>query len=544
MGGISLASCRVRMANSTQENKALNKGVLASRSTDMAQCPSSQPSNQFVVDINNCAVVIVGDNNVINVDSSTLSNNTELQRKSLSDLWSERVSKGDAKIDGLDFTEQNMAKISQKNRRVPRCPVEMLVQEEKSAAISTISPVVKCKQHNCGCVDEERKRECGIGAAVENLQKKRCNRKRRKRQGCNPNHTTSSSDEDRREATLNELSFENDRSTFQEALQTLHFCVNALRPLLLNCRWAEFERVAEELLLFKDDAVTPTREITVVLEKSIAFAHRMNDLERTEDMMNNAVKKIEQTSGSVRLLLEVFSKGYLASLYRRRKMFGKAETCLEVAWKLASGFPPCWPVMILLYQFGSFKMEIASMFPGSRTEYSGATEGKKLLDGCIKMCVQLDGKSSFAMYVEHYASVKIALMNLNCETSLSRDKDIIRQNIVEAEERLGTLETEFCSNKEMEVLRIRRLIAKVDLCYRLEEYYDAEEIAQETLEMSEKFGVKLELTRVQQRLIDIRRKITESLSNETFRDIPKMIDSCSPTNNSPNSSVYYTCSSN
>ena len=54
---------------------------------------------------------MVGDNNVINFDSSALSNNSELQRKSLSDLWSERVSKGDAKIAGLDLTKQNMAKI-------------------------------------------------------------------------------------------------------------------------------------------------------------------------------------------------------------------------------------------------------------------------------------------------------------------------------------------------------------------------------------------------------------------------------------------------
>ena len=143
----------------------------------------------------------------------------------------------------------------------------------------------------------------------------------------------------------------------------------------------------------------------------------MNDLERAEDMMNNAVKKIEKTSGSVRLLLEVFSKSYLATVYKRRKMFGKAEMCLEVARKIASGFPPCCPVMLLLYELGSFKMDIASMFPGSRTEYYGATEGKKLLDSCIKMCVQSDGES-FSTYYEQCAVVKIALMNLNCETRL------------------------------------------------------------------------------------------------------------------------------
>lgn len=69
----------------------------------------------------------------------------------------------------------------------------------------------------------------------------------------------------------------------------------------------------------------------------------------------------------------------------------------------------------------------------------------------------------------------------------------------------------------------------MDLRYRRKKYNDAEEIAQQTLELIETSGFKLQVTRVQERLTDIRRKITESSSNETFRDRlrPKIIDSCS-----------------
>ena len=403
---------------------------------------------------------------------------------------------------------------------------------------SEFFPVVKCERQHRGS-----DWKCCIEAATKNVQKIGRSRKRRKSQRCNPNYTTSCSGDDWSHAvTLNELSFEIDSSSFQQAVQTLHCCVNALHPLLMNGRWAEFERLAEELLL-KDDVVNPTREIIVVLEKDLAFALRMNDLERTEDMMNNTVKKIEQTSGSVRLLLEVFSKCYLASLYRRRKMFGKAEMCLEVARKIASGFPPCLPVMLLLYELGSFKMEIASMFPGSRTEYSGATEGKKLLDSCVKMCVQLDGES-FSMYYEHHGVTKIALMNLNCETSVSRNKDIKRQKILETEKRLDSLESEVYRSKESQLSKIYRLLAKMDLFYRRNKYHDAKEIAQETLELVETLGFKIEVTRLQARLTDIRRKIRESSGNEAFRDRPKIIGSCSSTNNSSNSSEHEALSSN
>ena len=178
------------------------------------------------------------------------------------------------------------------------------------------------------------------------------------------------------------------------------------------------------------------------------------------------------------------------------------------------------------------------MFPGSRTEYSGATEGKKLLDSCIKMCVQLDAESLPTYNYEHYGVIKIALMNLNCETSLSRDKGIRRQNILETTKRLDSLESEVYRSKESQLSMIHRLTVKMDLFYRREKYHAAEEIAQETLELTKTLGFKTEVVRLQERLTDIRRKIRETSDNETFRDRPKIIGSCSSTNNSSYSSEH------
>ena len=374
---------------------------------------------------------------------------------------------------------------------------------------------------------------------AKNPLKKRCNRKGRKRQRWNRNNATSSSDEGRRETTLKELSFQIDSKTFQQALETFRCCANALRPLLLNGRWAEFERLAEEVLL-KDDAVSPTCEIIVYLEKSVAFGFRTNELEQSEGMMNNAVKKIEQTSGSVRLLLEVLSKCYLASVYRRRKMFGKAERCLEDGWNIASRFPPCFPLACLLCELGTYKVSLvaSSCLRRLNAKCSTADEGRKLLENCIELFSCLAECEEIYMYCQQVAISKIALMYLNCETSLSRNKDISKKNILEGEELLKILETEFDSSKESHLAKIQRLIVKVDLLYRREKYHDAEKIAQETLELIETLGFKIEVTRLQERLTDIRRKITECSKNETFRESVRIIASCSSTDNSAYSSEH------
>ena len=73
-----------------------------------------------------------------------------------------------------------------------------------------------------------------------------------------------------------------------------------------------------------------TYQIIISLEKSLPLSYQ-NRLEESENLLNEAAEKIAQTRRSVRPLLEMLSKCYLAAVYRRRKMLGKTIEFLDEA---------------------------------------------------------------------------------------------------------------------------------------------------------------------------------------------------------------------
>ena len=110
-------------------------------------------------------------------------------------------------------------------------------------------------------------------------------------------------------------------------------------------------------------------------------------------------------------------------------LFGqKREQWLLLARKLASGFPPCLAVGILLYEEGSYKRDVATILLGSRKEPVIA-EAKKLMKRCVDLCCRLDREQVYVRK-QHVAVSKMAIMNLHCETSVSRSKAINSRNIV------------------------------------------------------------------------------------------------------------------
>ena len=494
------------MANPTHEDENTSLRVPATSPTD------SVSSRSVVVNINNnSGTVVVGASNVINVSSPAPSSTSGLQRDFLS-----------------TFCNDNSAKLGSDPR---------IRDSVYSESISKFFAVRKSghKRRYHRYVGEKRK--CCPGAATENLTFKRSNRKRIKRQRYNSGHFTSTSGDDWRDATLNERSFENDSSSFQQALQIYHSCITPLHPLLYNGRWTEFESRAEQLLQLKSDGDV-AREIIILLEKSVVLSLK-RDLQQSEDTIYRAVKKIEQRSGSVRLLLEVLSNCYLATLYRRRKLLGKTEKCLKIARKIASGFPPCLPVVFLLYEEGSLYKETASLLLGSRPKDPAAVEAKKLFQKCIDVCLQLD-RNQIYVRKQHLAVSKLASINFHCETSLSRRNSVSQRMVDEGRKSLETLQTEHYSSKETRGTKIQRLIANVDLLYRLAKFRDSQAVAEEALKMAESLEYNLDVMRLQGRLADIRRRITESADAETFRAIPAIIDSCSNSskNNTPYTSEY------
>lgn len=468
-------------------------------------------SYQYVVNVsNNSGTVIVGNNNVVNQNESTASTTLVVVLSEATPLDDETT---DTRQQSYDHCAQ--------------CLCERSSTNDNGAAPATweSTPNVNNQQHRQNYKRGRRKDDKYVHEVSEFIRKKKNDHKRMKRQRRDSRCSTESSaalDEDTRDTTLSELALEvHGSDSFDRGLQKFHYCSMVLHPLRDNGRWDEFYRVTQQLLdQVPGDLIL---ESIILLEKSVALNYQ-KELERSEDILNDAVKDIAQISGSVRRLLEALSNCYFAGLYRRKKiMLGKTEKCLQLASKYVSSFPSsCLPVAILRYEEGCYKRDFAAI--GSKKE-PAMTEAKVLMQQCVDVCVRLDPKQVYVGKL-HFAIAKKANINLQCDTSASRNETIDKNSLVEAGESLDTLHNEDYSKMVVsQGAKIQQMKATVDLYYRIEKFPEAEKIAQEGLEIAQKLSFNLEKQPFQERLTDIRRKMTETLCNETFRDSQEIIDS-------------------
>ena len=396
--------------------------------------------------------------------------------------------------------------------------------------MTSFYPVVKHK-NSFGCRRGKRK-GCYGGES------RRKGRKRFKNQQPDSRLSTLSSDVDVEDSPASiELPLDKNSTSFQQGLQSFHRLCAYLHPPRDNGRWSEFDVRAQVILDQAGSSLTD--QIIVDLEKSVALCYQKK-LDESEDLINDAEKRFPQTTGSIRRLLEMLSNCYRAGLYRRRKRFGqKRQRWLHAAETLAHGFPPCLPVGILLYEEGSCKRDVASILTGPSKD-AAIGEAKELMQRCIDLCCRLDQQEHVYVRKQHVALSKMAIMHLHCETSVSRSRKIGLSNVVEAGKLLDTLQSNYYRQTEVQGSKIQRLIANVDLFYRIEKFSEAEKVAQEALEIAKRLEFNLDVMPLEDRLTDIRRRITESSSSETYREIPRIIDSCSGSsrNNTPYSSEF------
>ena len=458
---------------------------------------------------NNSGTVVLGEKNIVNVYTSPPS------------AVNARTTKNDATTDVRP----------KRCDHVPSMRGKRSLNDEGFEASSTSRQLCLASKR-----EERRTEDSPVYEGGEFKRQKKKDRNRTKRYKRNSRSFTPSSDDETLNSALNaELTLESgNNSSFEQVMHSFHFYSKRLHPLRDNGCWAEFDLVAQELL--NQTGGELTCQILICLEKAVSLSYQRK-LEESEEMLNDEVSKIAQTDGRVRLLLEVLLNCYLAQLYRRRKLLGKTHECLEKAKKNSSGFPPCLAVAIFFYEEGSYKRDFAAMLHGPKKEREIA-EAKKDMQCCVELCCGLDREK---VYVgkQHFADSKLVNINLQCETSASRKENINSGNIKEAEKRLRTLRrNDYCKN-EAQGAKIQRLKAEVDFNYRIHEFLKAEKIAKEALEIVQRLGFNLEKKPFEDRLKDIRRKMTESPESSCYgiyRETPRATDSSSGSPSSKNNS--------
>ena len=363
-------------------------------------------------------------------------------------------------------------------------------------------------------------------------------RKRAKRGKRDSRFSPSSSDEELRNvSTFKELSPENESDVnLEQGLRLFNCCGKLLHPLRDDGRWTDFDRLAQKIL---DQAGgNLTCQIIISLEKSLPLSYQ-NRLEKSENLLNEVVEKIAQTRGSVRPLLEMLLKCYLAAVYRRRNMLDKTIECLDEAKKISYRFPPCLAIAILLYEEGSYKRDFAAMLSGAQKK-NAIREAKDLLQSCPDLCCRLDGEDVYARK-QHFAVSKIAIINLQCETRGSRKEKIPSANVEQALQNLQTLRSDCYGKKEAKTAKIQRLKAEVDMYYRIEKLPKAEKRALKALKLVDSLEFYLERKPLQERLEDIRRTMAESSkssSRKKYRESHRAAESSSDSLSSRNNTLY------
>ena len=490
--------------------------IMSSTSDEM-----ENSTTQYVVNIQrNSGTVLIGRNNVANVHSPTSSSATTLLPVDSSRAEVHLIV-DTVNICALGCLQQlnSYCSISQQTSRSTDSN-RMLPIGREPTCMSKFFPVVK-------------KRKCCHVAPSRKPRKKLNDPKRWKR---NPRFSSSSSGEDVGETKIKELAFHSDGTNLEQALQYFSECIIPLHPLRDNGQWDNFERVAQ-CLLEKNANDLPYQTI-IQLEKSLVLSLQ-GKLEESENLINDAFKNISQMSGAIRLLLEVLSNCYLGQLNRRRKLFGNAERCLQLAKEKSARFPPSLPLSILLYEEGGYLRDFAATIQGSKKELA-IVRAKEVTKRCVELCRRLDSEQKVYTRKQHIAISRMVITNLNCETRESRNKLVPKRKIQEAKKLLESLENDYFNQTETQGAKIQRLMANVDLQYRLGNLIEARTIAEEALEIAKRLQFNLDVMPLEERLGEIHQKIIESSGSKTFREIPRINDSssCSSKNNTPYSSEY------
>ena len=324
------------------------------------------------------------------------------------------------------------------------------------------------------------------------------------------------------------LACQSDSSNLEQALDLFHNCITHLHPLRDDGQWDHFELAAQGLL--ERNADNLACQIIIYLEKSLALSLQ-GKLTESENLINDSMKNIPQMSGSIRRLLDVLTNCYMCQVSRRKKFLDQANMYVRKAKEKSRGFPPCLAIAIVLYEEGGYKRDFAATVKGWKKEQAIA-EAKEVMERCVELCCRLDRQEVYVRK-QHIAISRMAIMGLQCETKVSRSESISTKNIKEAKTLLETLESDYYCQTEMQGGRIQRLIANVDLCYRLGHLAKAEQIGRKALEIAKRLHFNLDVNPLEERLAEIHQK-------RSIREIPGIIDSFSDSsqNSSPYSSEY------
>ena len=155
----------------------------------------------------------------------------------------------------------------------------------------------------------------------------------------------------------------------------------------------------------------------------------------------------------------------------------------------------------MYYEMASNCTKYISSIPNCPARDEIVARAKDLMKQCITRCIELDNDGSVYIRKHHFGLIKLALMYLNCRTSVAGNQVPRQRCIDDAKNCLKTVEERYEADiREAPGQRIQLLVAKSDLGFRQQNYQVAQENCVNALALAEESGFLLEIKGIKDRL--------------------------------------------
>lgn len=300
-----------------------------------------------------------------------------------------------------------------------------------------------------------------------------------------------------------------------------------LTPLRDNGNWDLFDENWNELLVeYGDDAIW---RALLVLEHGIRISYhsqffcecqsseRKGDspsrgnswyLEEAEKTLHEGWKKIK-TSKDINPSIKQFFQGrfycYLTSVYRRNKLYGRAQECIDRAEQIFQNSPST----SFLYDKGTVFYEKGSWYHEFDTKGDDKKEAIESFEKCYELCQQLRRETG-CDFIEkgQFALLKKVMVLLGCSTMQGRKRRITDEDLEEAKKCIDEIERENQKRHSIPVSeQLQLLLAKSDMYFRMQDYSQVEKLAHQAIDLADQQGFDSRPAR--NRLRDIQEYIEE-----------------------------------
>ena len=281
---------------------------------------------------------------------------------------------------------------------------------------------------------------------------------------------------------------------------------NEIYPLRDNGRWEDFYEKVNKGIWFARQNRLQEEEILLTIEKSIALGYQKKNDEskQTVKLANDLI--LSRPGLNMREFLVALSHCQLAALQRRASKLTKASKSVFIAEQNVEFVPSYLAKAYVIYEKASnwyWQCYYCHELGQGSLRDNFANEAKKEFKKCISTCEQVLAEND-TLYLRrhHFSLVKLALMNLNCSTTATRNEPVSEDDVREAGDCISRMHQRY-SGQMGESTSMLLHCAQTDQFFRQGDYTNAEISARQALHKAESSGFQLQIHELRERLEDI-----------------------------------------